>query len=418
MKMAAFPITLLLFLSACAKERLPDPPPPPPPSPALKVVWQHPLSADLTDVSGDAWFVSNGNLIYTTDFTSPTGQIHCRNAATGELRWIHDDLYSPGWTHRAIVSIADKTIAATGRNVFCIDNQTGKFAWDTDLRPFSHQGRIYAVDDYVYDAHCPYGGAPYFESLSLARAHHATGHWDTLFTLPQDNKFYPHISSVSLWINPAGDSVLMVPFTMLGDQAVHGANQNRADLYAFNLRTRQMEWALKDFDLYRRGCPIYPPVISDNRLYINTNKTLYCIDLLSASVVWSRHFPTTSGSDIRFNSLKEYGNTILLVSDYIRLAMAISKTDGSTVWENKEVGAAADELTLFEGLLYYTSRGTGRLYAIEAATGKTIWNMGSPNRTGDRPASFGSQQLCIDPVGRHLYVTDKYFILCVELPEP
>ena len=414
MKMQTLPIALLLLSGACYKERLPDPPPPPPPSPALKVVWQDPLSADLTDVWGDAWFVSQGNLIYSTDFTSPTGQIHCRDAATGELRWMHDDLYTEGWGHRDIVSIADKTIAATGRNVYCIDNQTGKFAWETDLRPSSHNGRIYAVNDYVYDAHCPAGG-PFWSSLSLAR-HHATGQWDTLFTLPEDNKFYPGISSVSLWINPAGDSLLMVPITMLGDQAVHGANQNRADLYAFNLRTRQMEWALKDFDPYRTGCPIYPPVISDNRLYINTNKTLYCIDLLSASVVWSRHFNSMSGSDIRFNSLKEYGNTILLVSDYLSLAMAVSKTDGSTVWENREVGPQANELTLFEGVLYYTS-GNGRLYAIDAANGQTIWKMGSPNRTSNRPASFDGQDMCIDPIGRHLYVTDKYFILCVELPE-
>ncbi|MBK8966905.1 MAG: PQQ-like beta-propeller repeat protein [Lewinellaceae bacterium] len=158
-------------------------------------------------------------------------------------------------------------------------------------------------------------------------------------------------------------------------------------------------------------------MIADNRLYINCSKALYCIDLLSGTVVWSRDFPSAWGSDIRYNSLKEYGNTILLVSDHTNIAMAISKTDGSTVWENKEVGCSADELTLFEGILYYTSTATGRLYAIDAATGKTIWNMGSPNRTGKIPASFSFQSLCIDPIARRLFVTDTYFILCVELPE-
>jgi len=253
--------------------------------------------------------------------------------------------------------------------------------------------------------------------MSLVRAHHTSGQWDTLFTLPHDNKFYPSLSSASLWTNPQGDSIVMTPVTMVGDLALYGANQGRADLYAFNLRTRQMEWTLKDFDTFRSSCPVYPPVISGNRLYINCSKALYCIDLLSGSVVWSRDFPSAWGSDIRYNSLKEYGNTILLVSDHTNKAMAISKTDGSTVWENKEVGASADELTLFEGILYYTSRATGRLYAIDATTGKTIWNMRSPNSTAKRQASFGFQDLCIDPVGRLMYVTDKYFIMCVELPE-
>ncbi|MEZ4942210.1 MAG: PQQ-binding-like beta-propeller repeat protein [Saprospiraceae bacterium] len=395
---------------------MPTPPPPPPVTPSLKVVWQYPLSPDTTDVFGAAWHTWQGNVIYTTNFTVPEAQIHCRDAATGELRWKRDDLYTEGWIDRQIVSVADNTIASTGRRKFCIDNNTGQNAWKTDLHPFYGNVRLYSIGEFVYDAQYP-NGAPYRESISIVRAHHSAGQWDTLFNLPHDNKYYPGLSSVSLWLNQQGDSILMVPVTMLGDLAIYGANQLRADIYAFNLRTRQIEWSIKDFDTFRSGCPIYPPVISDNRLYINCSKALYCIDLLSGTVVWSRDFPSTWGSDIRYNSLKEYGNTILLVSDHTNLAMAISKTDGSTVWENKEVGSSADELTLFEGILYYTSRATGRLYAIDAATGKTIWNMGSPNRTSKIPASFGSQMLCIDPASRRMFVTDKYFILCVELPE-
>ena len=416
MKMNILITALLPLLFACRKEPLAPVLPPPPLTPGLKVVWQHPLSPDTADVFGAAWFVWQGNIVYTTDFTVPEGQIHCRDAATGELRWKHDDLYTDGWTNRQIVSIADKTIAAAGRRILCIDNNTSQYAWKTDLTPFCGNLRLYSVSDFVYDAHHP-NDPPYNQSMSVVRAHHALGQWDTLFTLPHDNKFYPSLSSVSLWINPQGDSILMVPVNMLGDLAIYGANQDRADLYAFNLRTRKMEWSLKDFDPYRRGAPIYPPVISGDRLYINCSKALYCIDLLSHAVLWSRDFPSAWGSDIHYNSLKEYGNSILLVSDHTNIAWAISKTDGSTVWENREVGAAADELTLFEGILYYTSTATGRLYAIDAASGKTIWKMGSPNRTARIPASFSFQGLCIDPAGRHLYVTDKYFILCVELPD-
>ncbi|MCC7465527.1 MAG: PQQ-like beta-propeller repeat protein [Saprospiraceae bacterium] len=407
-----------LALAACQKEPLPEPVPPP--KPGLEVLWQYPLSPDTADVSGDAWFIWENQLVYTTNFTVPEAQVHCRNAYNGELIWKLEDLYHAGWVDREILSIADKTIACMWDRVYCIQNQTGEYLWKTDVEVLSGNTldgdpRIYGVGDFVYHAHVT-GGTPYYESLTLARAHHATGQWESLFTVLQDQDFHPHLGSVSLWMNPVGDSILLAPFSMLGNLVVHSP-QERSDLYAFNLRSRQLEWVLKDYDPLRSGTPIYPPVVSDNRLYINCNKALYCIDLLQPGVIWKREFPSGWGSDIRFNSLKEFGNTILLVSDHTFSAMAISKTDGSTVWENKTAGPAADELTLFEGVLYYTSRATGRLVALDAATGATIWNMQSPNRTSKRPASFSNQNLSIDSEKRLLYVTDYYFIMCVKLPE-
>ncbi|MDO8367505.1 MAG: PQQ-binding-like beta-propeller repeat protein [Saprospiraceae bacterium] len=420
--MAVHLLALAIMLGSCRKEPLPTMPPPPPlPASALEVLWQHPLSPDTSEVFGSAWHVWQDRVVYTTNFTSPSGQIHCRDAATGELRWKRDDLYTEGWTNRKIVSIADKTIACMSHRVRCIDNQSGQDVWETDVRQFSSQfvggiPKIYAAGEYVYHAHYT-GGPPYMDAMALVRAHHSLGQWDTLFTVLPDNDWHPHLSSASLWINPLGDSVLMAPFTMLGNLSVHGP-KSRADLYAFNLRTRQLEWALKDFDANGGDCPIYPPVISGDRLYLNCDKTLFCIDLLAGSVLWSRHFPHLSGSTIRYNSLKEYQNNILLVYGHPdKGAMALSKADGSTVWENPEGGFQVDELTLFEGVLYYTADGTGRLHAIDAATGETIWREHSPNRTSKRDASFYSQNLCIDPVRRLLYVTDKYFVMCIKLPE-
>jgi len=415
MKMSCSIFALLLLRLGCKKEPLPLPPPTPPPTPqpSLKVRWQHALSPDTTDVFGAAWYTWEGRVIYSTNFTVPEGQIHCRDAATGELLWKRDDLYTDGWGNRSILSVADKTLASTSRRNLCIDNKTGAYVWKLDLTPFYSSHRLYGAGEFMYTSLSR--NPPFNEEITLVRTHHSSGQLDTLFNILHDNYFYPNLGSVALWINPQGDSIIMVPVTMLGSHSVHGANQRRANLYAFNLRTRQMEWQLLDFDPKRSNCPIYPPVISDNRLYINCNKTLNCIDLLSGTLVWTREFPSPHGSDIRYNSLKEHGNLILLVSDHEDVAWGISKTDGSTVWENREVAAAADELTIFEGVLYYTSRATGRLYAIEAATGATLWKMRSPNSTSKRQASFGFQQLCIDPVGRLMYVTDGYFIMCVEL---
>jgi len=71
MKMSCSIFALLLLSLGCKKEPLPLPIPTPPPNtqPSLKVRWQHALSPDTTDVSGDAWYTWEGRVIYSTDFT-------------------------------------------------------------------------------------------------------------------------------------------------------------------------------------------------------------------------------------------------------------------------------------------------------------------------------------------------------------
>jgi len=129
MKIIIFSTTIFLLFYACRKEEPVPIPPEQPVVPALKVIWQHPLSPDTTDVFGAAWYIWQGNVIYTTDFTVPEGQIHCRDASTGEMRWKRDDLYNDGWGNRQIVSIEHKTIACMQHRVYCIDNKTGQNVW-------------------------------------------------------------------------------------------------------------------------------------------------------------------------------------------------------------------------------------------------------------------------------------------------
>jgi hypothetical protein len=119
-----------LALAACQKEPLPEPVPPP--KPGLEVLWQHPLSPDTADVFGSAWFTWENQLVYTTDFTVPEAQVHCRNADNGDLLWKRTDLYKDGWGNRQLVGIRDKTIACMGDRVYCIQNQTGEYLWKTD----------------------------------------------------------------------------------------------------------------------------------------------------------------------------------------------------------------------------------------------------------------------------------------------
>lgn len=399
MKLNSGFFAFLMLSFACQKES-----PPSPLSPTLQVVWQHPLNADTSYTVGAARFLWQNRVVCSAADYKLTfkAQIQCRDADSGELLWKRDDFNNRTWFDRQIVSIADKTVATTSETMYCIDNNTGQNVWTFDLG-IHHRDpeRLYAVNEHVYFAYYS-DRPPLGKRMALMRAHHETGQWDTLFNVPQSGQCYPVLSSVSLWINPQGDSVLIVPVHKIGCDD---------DLYAFNLRTRQMEWVLQEvFD----GPSFHPPVISDNKMYINCIETLYCLDLLTRDVLWSRQF---SNNGIESFSLKEYQNTILMVSEFPYHSIALSKADGSTVWANTEGGIYKGELALFEGTIFYTTTSTNYLHAIDAATGATILNFQSPIQTAERKGSFGGQGLCIDPLRRYLYVPDAFFVMCIKLPE-
>ena len=92
-------------------------------------------------------------------------------------------------------------------------------------------------------------------------------------------------------------------------------------------------------------------------------------------------------------------------------------------WKTHRAGYSSDgntwELTLFDGIVYCTSSGYGRLYAVNAETGATIWKEQSPNRKNPKTgnASFASAGVAIDPERRLLYTADKYYVMCIKLPE-
>ena len=179
------------------------------------------------------------------------------------------------------------------------------------------------------------------------------------------------------------------------------------------MRTKQFEWELKDF--IPEGNPgVYQPVVSDNRLYINGPNAVYCISLETGSILWEKPFPA-----IQLTSIVEHKNSIIFCGTFEEGMWSINKTDGSLNWHNVEVRGTAFQMFYHDGVVYHTSTGTGRLYAVDAETGATIWKESSPNRkfakTDD--AGFDFQGIAIDPINRVLFTFDHYYLMCIRLPE-
>ncbi len=97
----------------------------------------------------------------------------------------------------------------------------------------------------------------------------------------------------------------------------------------------------------------------------------------------------------------------------------LNKYTGEQMWYNKDTDGNVWKLILFDGIVYCTSSGYGRLYAVNAETGATIWKEFSPNASHPktRNASFADAGVAIDPERRLLYTADGFYIMCIKLPE-
>lgn len=417
--MAWIGFCFILCSMSCNKEKLRQPFLPPLPMDTihskLTILWQKPLTADTIECGGHAHFIWNDNVLFSTSFTAPNVNVEMRNGATGYLQWRFNNFskvvgdFTPS---QSLINVRHTTIMNSWGHVYCVDNQTGHQLWSSTVPdPGGGEPSIHGIGDYIYACHFS-GGKPATISESLVRSHYLSGHWDTLITFqPRQGGMYLNIAPPTFWINPGGDTILIIRNSISLQPSINGQSQT-ADLFAFNLRTRQLEWQLDDFDT-RGVSPEGQPLISGNRLFFCGYKTLHCIDLINGNTLWSKYFE--GGIE---PSVVEHQNMVIVQSSWIGM-WGLDKNTGNTVWHNEDTDGSASVLQYYDGIVYFTSTGYARLYAIDCSNGKTIWGENSPNRPNPKTshASFGWQGVVIDPQRKVLYTTDKYYAMCIKLPE-
>jgi len=415
--MILFGLYITLSILSCTKDKMLVIPPPPIDTTVnkLNVLWQIPISPDTNEYGGHAHFIWNGNVLFTSIFTDPNVTVEMRYPATGDLQWTFNSFSSVIGDFEPflqLINIRNTTIMNKWREVYCINNQTGQQLWASVVpEPGSGEPTISAIGDYVYTCHFT-GHKPATTSESLVRSHYLSGHWDTLVTFKQRHSgMYLNVVAPTYWINSGGDTVLIIRNAISLQPSLNGQSQS-ADLFAFNLRTRQMEWQLEDFDPFGVA-NTGQPLISDNHLFVCSNKTLHCIDLNDGHTLWTKYFE--EGLEKTF---VEHGNLIIVQSAWIGM-WGLDKNTGNIVWHNNDTDGNASALQYYNGIVYFTSTGYARLYAIDCSNGKTIWAENSPNRPYAKTnhASFAWQGVLIDPQRKVLYTADKYYFMCIKLPE-
>ena len=411
--MSAFFLVLLIL--GCYKDPIVPPIDPPTPTPSkLEIVWQAPIVSDTSEHSTFPWALVEGGIAFATNFTAPTAFVQMRKADNGTFRWKFDNFILPvdGFLRNQIERINNKVVINAWHRTYCVDALSGHLDWakDVTLEGGGGEPSIHVYGDYVYKANYT-GSKPESTSESVVRAHYLQGQWDTLLTIVAKDSFHLNTDPGPLWINPQGDTVLIIRDNGLRDVLAtpYEGRYNLVNLYAWNMRTRQYEWKLEDFE-DQRSIDINPPAIDGNRLFLHSKNYVFCVNLLDGSLLWKKYF----ADDIYFGNIVQHKNMIILHGDDHGI-WALNKSDGAIIWYNNNSIGTVVQMRYFDGVVYYISVGSGLLYAINAETGATIWAEYSRNKKPN--ATFGLSSVVIDPERRVLYTADSYYMMCIKLPK-
>lgn len=399
-----------LAIFGCQKEPIPEPEPPKPTTPKLDVLWQQPVSQDTLEHYINVHFAQGGQVLYCTNLSSPTATIQARNGENGSLKWIYNSFEFPVSSFNLFSELFvydEKVIVEDDGDVYCIDYLSGQRLWYK--KGFSSPLGSNKIDNELYTVQTT-GSYPNTTSSSLVRCK-IEGFfegWDTVYTRLAVPDSFPIFNTPVCWVNPQGDSILVFEDFQGYNGSPSSAGRGKSYLTALNLRTRQVAWRYDGF----KGSYIAPPWVDGDRLYV-TGSSVYCIDLNTGSLLWQK--PIEGGAD---GSLVTH-NDILVVQGGQTGMWGLNKYTGDQIWYNKDTDGNVWELILFDGIVYCTSSGYGRIYAVNAETGATIWKEQSPNRKNPKTgnASFANAGVAIDPERRLLYTADKYYVMCIKLPE-
>jgi outer membrane protein assembly factor BamB len=419
MKIIPFLLFILSFWS-CHKEMFPIPPLPPPPdtiATKLKILWQVPIASDTSEYYTSPEAFVNGNIVFSTNFAAPSAYIQMRGGETGQLLWKFDNFIKPidGFTEDQIFGLNGKIVVNHWVRTYCLSAENGQLDWSIDVSGMGGgEPGATTIGDYVYKSNYT-GSKPRSISESVVRAHYLQGIWDTLLTITAEDSFYLNIYPPTLWINPQGDSILILRDNGLRDVLATPweGRYNLVNLHAWNMRTREYEWQIKDF-LDNPTISYRQPIIDGNRMYLMTNKILHCLDLPTGNVLWSRELPQGIG----YANIVMHENFIIAQGSNNGM-WAVDKINGVVKWSNSLTIGSTTKISYFEGVVYYTSTGSNTLWAVNAQNGEIIWKEFSPNALSPRTpnAGFDFANVIIDPVRRVLYTADRYYMMCIKLPE-
>ncbi len=403
-------LSFILSLLSCYRTEVPDPYIPPIINPDTNIVWQTSRS-DSQQFFSIKPIIANKSVYFSlhdVEEVNSKEKIVSFNKLTGTREWSWGEPKRVYTDHSTLDSKAMYLACQDWYNTYIIDCKTGKTIWYDYT--FGKEPRGNIVGDYFYTGLRSYTD----DTMYLIRSPLKFLKWDTLFSvslLENNQNFRPGLDQPKLWMNPNGDSILIVPDRMVRK----GGSAYRFDIYAFNINKRRMEWKLDHFtpNGYANADPL---LIKDNLCFV-VGEDINCIDLLSGKQKWS----------VDLNSY--VGNAKIIVEENKVIAkmhntdlVALDMNTGSTIWINKNAGddPLYCSLAYSSGFIYSNvGRGSKVIIArFNINTGIEDWTYESSNgKYFNDGTIFDMSPITVDPETGLIYACDRFNVMCIRPPK-
>jgi outer membrane protein assembly factor BamB len=289
----------------------------------------------------------------------------------GKIRWKWTDyLSSKGWVIRWPYQNEKLCLISYGRELHCINLMTGQTAWKRQfISGFSSVAtgigdKYYIPADNYATLDGPNEGKVITGSLLDGTGEEIllTPEYTRAYTDPNNSRG----SVVSLdTVSINGEDGLLMFFW----DPLEGYKLN-IFIGLYNLNQRKWVYSKKPFML-NAAYTIGKPVVKDNKVINSVGKVQQCHDLLTGEILWKKQL-----SDINTaNDAWIDGKIISTTQD--RITHCIDPETGKELWALTTSGNPGIVREL-NGIAYMVG-GNAKLFAIDVAAGKILWQFDSPD---------------------------------------
>ncbi len=379
----------------------------------LEVVWQVPLQKDTGEYGSFDPLVYNGDVLFSLIFETNYETLKMRDGKTGELKWEWDEQLGQGYSASDLSKylVGNQLIYNNGRSFYSINLDEGSTNWAYKVENGCNNNAITLLGSDLYGIFQPCGqavGANY-----VVRTNIDDGlHWDTVFVQSMEDGYTPGLWPPSYWVGPNNDTLLLVLDRKV-QYHISSDTSNKVNLVVFNMTGDSLEYVLEEFD--ETGLANHhPPLVWQDVMYVQGRNSVFCFDIPSGQLIWRKTYPVNEGTAT--SNLLVVNNKLIVNTD-IDGIYALDPFTGIVIWERHDSGSNCADMVEHDGIVYFGCVGDGYLYAVDTETGKHIWKERSPNRKKGFPDANFLAGVAINPGLGYLYVEDKYFAMCIKLPE-
>ncbi len=117
--------------------------------------------------------------------------------------------------------------------------------------------------------------------------------------------------------------------------------------------------------------------IVDDKIYYDKGHSIFCYNYLTKDSLWNVEF---KGGFLFGGYI--YDNGTLYCAAETDGYYALDAETGDIKWKGERSPGTSSHMAILNGVLYYINGADGRLWALDAATGKTLWRLKSPDNFG------------------------------------